>query len=375
MPSHGTTTARDTPAMLQTSHRLMALASFPPTPPGPSAAAASPFPQTPTPGSIPAPPPPTQTQTRPKKGPSTRRALSCLPCRRHKLKCDRHVPCHSCTRYRREDLCRKHPAPSSLLDSASCIPKRPAASIPAAVSETSPPIQISPYADSSHNPPLPASYGHADTINFAHPASVTDRATTSPHIPHVGGTLATTPAVPAQSQPPTELAQHLAGTSVLSGSLPFLISAGQSPVRQAEVATFWKVQLTSFLPTQPQCDYLVTYYLEHLNWVHHAIHAPSFQNAYAAFWNTNVEDVNLIWLSLLYSIISCSAIYIPFHTAQAAGLDQTTIRLRAHQWHSASRQALDAGNYESKPSLAQLETFLVTQLYWLATKNIEAMNS
>ncbi|OBU01479.1 hypothetical protein VE01_00380 [Pseudogymnoascus verrucosus] len=39
------------------------------------------------------------------------RALSCLPCREHKLKCDRQVPCKSCVRSNRVDHCRKHPAP------------------------------------------------------------------------------------------------------------------------------------------------------------------------------------------------------------------------------------------------------------------------
>lgn len=281
-----------------------------------------------------------------KKGPSTRRALSCLPCRRHKLKCDRHVPCHSCTRYRREDLCRKHPAPSSVLESSSFLPKPNAASMPPA--HPSPPVHISPYAETSTTSYLPpVSSSNSTTSTSATTTSTTTTTTTT----------------------------TLAGTSVLSGSLPFLVSAGQPPVRQAEVATFWKVQLTSFLPAQHHCDYLVQYYLDHLNWVHHPLHAPSFRAAYAAFWNTNVEDVSLLWLALLFTVLSCSAIYLPFHTARTAGLDPATIRLRAHQWHSASRQALDAGNYESRPSLIQIETFLATQLYWLATKNIEAMNS
>src|ERR1700742_2068803 len=41
-----------------------------------------------------------------------RQPLSCLPCRQHKLRCDRHVPCGTCSRYRRQGLCLQHPAPA-----------------------------------------------------------------------------------------------------------------------------------------------------------------------------------------------------------------------------------------------------------------------
>src|ERR1700753_2460016 len=42
-----------------------------------------------------------------------RRQLSCLPCRLHKLKCDRRVPCETCVRYIRTKQCNQHPAPEA----------------------------------------------------------------------------------------------------------------------------------------------------------------------------------------------------------------------------------------------------------------------
>ena len=51
-------------------------------------------------------------ETRPRRrGGSKRQPLSCLPCRRHKLRCDRHLPCGTCVRYCREIECRLNPAP------------------------------------------------------------------------------------------------------------------------------------------------------------------------------------------------------------------------------------------------------------------------
>ncbi|WEW62004.1 hypothetical protein PRK78_007504 [Emydomyces testavorans] len=362
-----------------TSNRLKSFQSFPPAPALDSSTGR---PLLPTPPHAPQPIPakrkraPPSSETKPKKVPSTRRALSCLPCRRHKLKCDRHVPCHSCIRYRREDLCRKHPAPSSLLEGTCGIPKGPADPVPTVWSHSPSTQMFPPHANVNHTaPPAVPSFPRTDTFN---PPSLTVRESvaTAPQVANVGGPMAAPTVAPTQqSQPHNDLTQHLAGTTVLPRSLPFITSICQEPSRQAEFASFWKIQLTSYLPAQYQCDLLVTYYMEHIDWVYHAIHLPSFRKEYASFWNTNVQDVNLLWLSLLYAIISCSAIYVPLHLAQTAGLDQMNIRKKAHQWHSASRQALHAGGFESRPALVQLETFLVTQLYWLATKNAEAMNS
>ncbi|KAH6610107.1 transcription factor [Trichoderma cornu-damae] len=47
----------------------------------------------------------------------------------------------------------------------------------------------------------------------------------------------------------------------------------------------------------------------------------------------------------------------------------------AHVWHRASHQALMAGDFESRPCIVQLQTFSITQFYWYATNEIDALNS
>lgn len=131
----------------------------------------------------------------------------------------------------------------------------------------------------------------------------------------------------------------------------------------------------SVLPLRSQCDLLVSYYTNHMDWVYHAIHIPDFYETYRKFWDTDLKDVSLIWLSLLFTIISCGALYVPLCEAALVGFDKESVRELAHVWHSASRQALHAGGFESKPCLTQLQTFIVTQLYWLATRNVETLNS
>ncbi|EEP78164.1 predicted protein [Uncinocarpus reesii 1704] len=315
-------------------------------------------------------PSPLPNPTKPAKGPSTRRALSCLPCRRHKLKCDRHVPCYSCTRYRREDLCRKHPAPSSLLEGVRGGPKAQTPAI-AAVSDNSAASATSQIASYSHATQIsaPAPFPRPETFPNTSSAAGLDA------IPPASLSVATTLSLRNPVGQYSDTVQRLAGTSILPRSLPFLLSTGQTSARQAEVALFWKTQLVSFLPSKYQCDLLVMYFLEHINWVYHFLHPPSFQDEYAAFWNTRVQDVNLIWLSFLYAIMASSAVFLPFDAAEKAGFPRSKLRNKSHEWYSASRQALHAGGFESRPSMTQLLTFLAHQLYWLATKDVEALNS
>jgi hypothetical protein len=47
----------------------------------------------------------------------------------------------------------------------------------------------------------------------------------------------------------------------------------------------------------------------------------------------------------------------------------------ARKWYSASRQCLYAGGFEAKACLTQLQTFLITQPYWIGTNDMETMNS
>ncbi|KAF3482588.1 uncharacterized protein GIQ15_05347 [Arthroderma uncinatum] len=303
-----------------------------------------------------------------KKTPAKRRALSCLPCRRHKLKCNRHVPCHSCVRYRREDQCRLNPPPSSVMRGGGAVSLHhppdhaPApAPVPAALPYHTLPTQLASTAPLQSKPPAPYN------LHSTEP----DQAETVLSKSARNALLETPLAQSLANLPPNVL-----GVSTLPPFIPLLLSdQAQQPLDDDDIATFWRAQLVSMLPLSHQCDLIVTYFIDELNFVYHSVHAPSFREDYAAFWNTDVKDVDIIWLSFLYSILSAGAVFIPFPDVEAVGLNPDTIRKKAHLWHWASRQALSAGHYESRPCLTQLETFLVTQLYWLSTKNIEALNS
>uniref|UniRef100_A0A0B7JZC1 Uncharacterized protein n=1 Tax=Bionectria ochroleuca TaxID=29856 RepID=A0A0B7JZC1_BIOOC len=137
----------------------------------------------------------------------------------------------------------------------------------------------------------------------------------------------------------------------------------------------YRQQLSATLPSRSQCDLLANYYLEHVNWIFQTIHVPSFRRDYAIFWDTGIDQADLIWLSLLFTVISVSALYVPLESIEVVGCPKDSIRHLAHIWHLSSRRALRAGDFEARPCLTQLQTFSVTQLYWYATNDIETLNS
>lgn len=166
---------------------------------------------------------------------------------------------------------------------------------------------------------------------------------------------------------------------LLPHSMPMASEVGSSSLspkcRSIDPKLFWKVQLASLLPPRKLCDRLVSYYIENIDLIYHAIHIPSFQRQYEAFWSLNATEIDLIWLALLLTIISLAALMSPQGYMDVLGEEKFISRDWAHVWHQASRQALHAGDYELKPTLMQLQVFLCTQIYWLETKQHEILNS
>lgn len=85
--------------------------------------------------------------------------------------------------------------------------------------------------------------------------------------------------------------------------------------------TQWRMQLVEILPTQTQCDFLTSYFFENINWIYQVLHVPTFCKAYQSFWNSAVADIDLIWLSLLYTVNSISALCLPCQLAEAMSFE------------------------------------------------------
>lgn len=285
-----------------------------------------------------------------KRKPANRRTLSCYLCRKHKLKCDRQIPCQSCIRYQREDQCRENPAPSA---SARVAPRQSPPSIAPGCLPASPKPGASDFMVDILS--SPTSYSIQQLVEYCQLHTRLDSAYTMMSL-----------------QSRFTLPVLLSHSTSVSGEVGNL---QPQTSRYIDSKLFWKVQLVSILPPRELCDGLISYYIENIDLIYHAIHIPSFQRHYDAFWSLNATEIDLIWLALLLTIISLTALMGPQEYLSMLGMEKSLNRDWAHVWHQASRQALYAGDYELKPTLTQLQVFLCTQTYWLETKQHEILNS
>ncbi|GFP54222.1 uncharacterized transcriptional regulatory protein C139.03 [Trichoderma asperellum] len=301
---------------------------------------------------------------RPHKG--GRKPLSCLACRRHKLKCDRKVPCGTCTRFRREKFCRLNPAPPK--------PGRPrgreqtAAEVDAASPEGAYNVDSSvrePITDASTGVGL-LSLRNSQLAVVGPRADAAAETRDVPSFFRALGLDANTTSIPVSSLP--QLLAEIQRAN--QPSLLWHMMEGDANRR------YWETQLRSALPSRSMCDLMVNYYLDHINWIFQITHVPSFRRQYEDFWEAkDGQEMDFMFTALLFTIISVSALFIPPGTAEIFGCPKESIRDLAHVWHKVSHQALRAGDYESKPCIVQLQTFSITQFYWYSTNKIDTLNS
>lgn len=309
-----------------------------------------------------------------------RRAHSCLPCRLHKLRCSRGLPCQNCCRYRREEQCRQNPPPQIILRSRAH-QIRPVSSgqlkqpQPGTESSSSSVTNGAPQPDLPPTPSSDVVIAKGSTHIYGEYPPEVSQSAESPDLLHLRETQVPRyeAAGAGERMPPLPRwpeAKMTASAMVFS-----------RPVNLAEVclfdepASYWRRYLVSLLPSQAQCDMLVSYFFENINWMYQSIHAPSFRSELTAFWDTDVDDVDLIWLALLYIIICLGAFFAPSSVAEAVGFEETDLPKLHRRWYAASRQALQAGGHDVKPAFLAVQVFIVSQTYWYCTKNVEALNS
>lgn len=302
-----------------------------------------------------------------------RRTLSCLPCRIYKLRCDRSVPCRTCSRYGREDRCRQNPPPANVFTRQAShqntdVPVRPDIRLTPSESPISHQFSdslVTEAADITGSTPVlpPLNHPQANRLEVANvPESDSHN---HGHVPETPSSLAVSSAPSWQTSARETVASAVA---MRSQNLP-------NHTLLDEPAAYWKRYLVDILPSQNQCDMFVAYFFENINWTYQAIHAPSFRAEYAAFWTTPVDDIDLIWLSLLYMILCLGAFFIPSQVAEVGAFEAADLTLLHRRWYSASRQALHYGGHDARPTVTQLQVFLISQTYWYSTKTIESLNS
>jgi hypothetical protein len=133
-----------------------------------------------------------------------------------------------------------------------------------------------------------------------------------------------------------------------------------------------KIQLAKTIPNQEQCDNLVSHYLDHLDCLYRPIHVPLFRRQHVEFWETPLSEIDLSWFALFLAILSVSSALESSDTEQCSSNKYPCQREALFR---ASELALHTSERESRPQLAHIQTFLVSQIHWIGIQDTDSMNS
>lgn len=248
-----------------------------------------------------------------------RQVVSCVPCRNRKLKCDRQQPCASCVRRHDEDACRFHAGSGERGDSEkvkgqpSLLPKRDMQTKLAMLENL-----VQGFMSQSQPKEAATSEARSGEISHSATSSTSSSAGETEQTPVGGGHLRRDDNevrfMGATSyQAVLECIRELQGC-VENTERPELVgaaSAQQQGPAKAKDPTFAPQSSITIqdvmkeLPSRAECDALLTFYFQQTYMVPMCIHTGQFQRAYERFWQMP-NDTNLLWISLLFSVLSTS---------------------------------------------------------------------
>ncbi|KAI1319505.1 hypothetical protein F5Y16DRAFT_405959 [Xylariaceae sp. FL0255] len=220
-----------------------------------------------------------------------RKPISCEPCRKSKLRCDRQLPCNSCRRRNRIHAC---------------------AYITTRSQSTPEPTESSSQLRNEH--------------------TTAGSATVTPSSTHEDGTSSAGAFTHERweevlQRPMDQIERSAAFTPHVSGFL-FPLNAHVS-----------KKDLIAMIPPPDCCDYLLSRFFLHQAPFFNILHGPTFQREYNDFVD-NPDEVDLSWLALLFVILFIGVKSLEY---DAHDLDEMWPgRSRSQPWNEISPQFIEA---------------------------------
>ncbi|TIB93999.1 hypothetical protein E3Q19_00647 [Wallemia mellicola] len=342
-------------------------------------------------------------EVKPKKT-RNRQALSCTECKRRKIKCDRQQPCGACTKRHEEHKCvweekkvikpsrTNHPysdqvayLQEQLAETQSCL--RGLASflrfsgIPVPnnmfdnMSRLSPPSSAFRMNDLDLEDEETAAaftlegiaMGRRPDDNFNDEAALLRRKRTDSVNSLSRRTVKDTPApfsggnsAPLYCDPPsvtTSLDQN--------AGFPF------TPKPQESM--FMTKGILQYLPNKAKADVLITFYLQHLEWLHKPLHVPTFISEYNQYWQDMsigfaTDNIDPKWMSLYASVLCVSTHFggeYYYNNDRVFGNPEVEARneKEADIYYQISRSALSQSDFLINHSLEAIQTIIVGRVF------------
>lgn len=137
--------------------------------------------------------------------------------------------------------------------------------------------------------------------------------------------------------------------------------------------------------TRSQSSMIVQYSLECLNFLHNAVHPPSFYLEHDYFWNSNQPKKlshefdrvrgQYLWASIWYAILCLGMFYADDNLKQNLNMDDTTMRVLPHMLFAASLECLHRGELYKYPDIRSVQVFCILGPCFHALSGVNMRNS
>lgn len=137
--------------------------------------------------------------------------------------------------------------------------------------------------------------------------------------------------------------------------------------------------------TRKQSTMIVQYALECLNFLHCAVHPPSFYLEHDYYWDSDQPkklsfeyDRNrgqYLWTAIWYAILCLGTFYADDDLKQRLGIEVNTLQVYAHMFFAASLESLHRGEVYKFPDIRSVQVFCILGPCYQAFSGINMRNS
>ncbi|KAH7370091.1 hypothetical protein BKA65DRAFT_602631 [Rhexocercosporidium sp. MPI-PUGE-AT-0058] len=281
--------------------------------------------------------------------------VSCLFCRRKKLKCDRGAPCSNCRA--RKLTC------SSAID-GSAVQSRSTA-------------DPDPLVESQNIDELNARVRRLEELLLTRKDSFDPSTSQTKFQPPPALTYAEKEQpsddielTRAVSWIETDAFEHTASAtddiSILDAKVTESFGSFVFSLTRPRMAPAFKQNLATMLPTRAQGEIMFEYYLDNINWMYHVIHVPTVWKRFDSLY-TSIEtgqNPDHAHLALIVTLFALSA----YFSTEASGLyfKHSESMIYSRRWTILAQEALSATNCLAEPSIETLQSLILISQHMMA---------
>ncbi|KAI1486023.1 hypothetical protein F5X96DRAFT_657110 [Biscogniauxia mediterranea] len=296
---------------------------------------------------------------------SQRASLTCIPCAKSKVRCNKAIPCIRCIEQGRSHLCSREPTRLStrraVIEQAAEL--RVLQNIVKQLEQSNPEALLRSLKDRIEELSGTTQDGPKAVAAAALPVQTQQQPTSD---------STALPGLPSKSQnqgEPEDLSHDHDGLAL---TLEYL-AWGRNYYKHDDTVTKGKKGPSTHLkstdlsedgsanadiPHPHLARKLVVYHIQSLCWHHNAIHSPTFLDECESFWKTG-SVVDPCWMALYYAVLSSAAWCYP-HDDEFISSDE--LKSRAGMWYDAMVSVLNQNDFMENHSIYSVQSIVISIL-------------